>query len=146
MNLEDGTTLDNTEFASICHQVNSELDGQSEDCLYLDIMAPSDTDPSSSLPVIFFIYGGSFIFGSTPSYQSWTSSLAEQSVLFDQPIITVVANYRTGPWGWLVGQEAQDQGLANAGLQDQRAVLHWIQENICEPAARQFVCSQSDLL
>lgn len=68
--------------------------------------------------------------GSSPGYESWAASLVQQSTLYDKPVITVVANYRTGPWGWLVGQEAHDAGLTNVGLQDQRAALEWIRYNI----------------
>lgn len=79
---------------------------------------------------MYWIYGGSFLSGSSPGYEAWATSLVNQSTVFDKPVITVVANYRTGPWGWLVGQEAEDAGLTNVGLQDQKAALEWIQRNI----------------
>jgi para-nitrobenzyl esterase len=34
-----------------------------EDCLYLNIYAPREADISNPLPVLFFIYGGSWELG-----------------------------------------------------------------------------------
>lgn len=130
LQLPAGSLWDSSSFADICHQVNANTEGQSEDCLYLDVTAPAETTPESRLPVVYWIYGGSFTSGSSPKYESWASNLVSSGEQENKPVITVVANYRTGPWGWLVGQEAQDAGLTNIGLQDQMAALKWIQQNI----------------
>src|SRR5215471_13225234 len=41
---------------------------QAEDCLYLNIYAPADAKPNSRLPVMVWIHGGAFIFGSGATY------------------------------------------------------------------------------
>ena len=48
----------------------------------------------------------------------------------NQPIISVVLNYRTMGFGFLASKEVLDAGVANLGLFDQRLGLRWIQENI----------------
>ena len=62
--------------------------GESEDCLYLNVYAPSYGGKDK--PVLFWIYGGAFRFGasSLPLYDG-TSFAANQD------IIVVAANYRT---------------------------------------------------
>jgi carboxylesterase type B len=42
----------------------------------------------------------------------------------------VALNYRLGALGWLSGPTFQTDGVANAGLLDQRFALHWIQKHI----------------
>ena len=37
---------------------------------------------------------------------------------------------QVGAWGWLAGTTMEKEGLPNAGLYDQRAVLEWIQRYI----------------
>ncbi len=45
-------------------------------------------------------------------------------------MIYVVAQYRLGMFGFLAGGEVLANGVANAGLLDQRAALMWVQRNI----------------
>ncbi|KAI4246096.1 MAG: hypothetical protein L6R42_009998, partial [Xanthoria sp. 1 TBL-2021] len=44
--------------------------------------------------------------------------------------IFVSSNYRLGAYGFLAGSTMEREGLPNAGLYDQRAVLQWIQDYI----------------
>ncbi len=45
-------------------------------------------------------------------------------------MIYVSMQYRLGIFGFLAGSEVMQNGVANAGLLDQRAALDWIQRNI----------------
>lgn len=51
-----------TAFGPICYGVAQGFtSGISEDCLFLNIWAPSHSTPHSKLPVLFFIQGGGYI-------------------------------------------------------------------------------------
>lgn len=39
-------------------------------------------------------------------------------------------NYRTGPFGFPQGQEAEERGALNLGLRDMLAALTWVHSNI----------------
>lgn len=41
------------------------VQGQGEDCLTMNVQRPSTANATSKLPVVFWIYGGGFEFGST---------------------------------------------------------------------------------
>ncbi|KAH8879490.1 alpha/beta-hydrolase [Thozetella sp. PMI_491] len=99
-----------------------------EDCLTLDIQRPSFTRPGSKLPVLFWIYGGGFISGSTAQYD-W-SNFIHESVKLGHPIMVVKANYRLSTLGFLGGKELQADGATNLGLKDQRLALEWVADNI----------------
>lgn len=64
----------------------------SEDCLTVNVQRPSGTTSSSKLPVVFWIFGGGFEFGSTQTYDA--TSLVSRSVALDEPVIYVAVNYR----------------------------------------------------
>jgi para-nitrobenzyl esterase len=104
----------------------SQTCAQAEDCLYLNIFEPADTKSNASLPVMVWIHGGAFLFGSGSSYDG--SQFAKQGV------IVVTVNYRLGRAGWfahpaLTAQKPRDP-LGNYGLLDQIAALQWVQDNI----------------
>lgn len=63
---------------------------ESEDCLYLNVWAPSGTPPSNGWPVMLWFYGGAFQFGSggLPGYDGTAFAQYENIVLVTQ-------NYRT---------------------------------------------------
>lgn len=63
---------------------------ESEDCLYLNVYAPSTASESGGRAVMFWIYGGSLQFGNAmqPLYDG--SAFAAY-----QDVIVVTANYRT---------------------------------------------------
>lgn len=102
---------------------------QSEDCLYLDIHAPTIDRSSDSLssakrlfPVMVWIHGGAFIIGSGRSLGAQDPSYIVQH----KDVIVVSINYRLGPLGFMVTGEAK----GNYGFLDQRFALEWIQRNI----------------
>ncbi|XP_022255609.1 neuroligin-4, X-linked-like [Limulus polyphemus] len=106
------------------HRLIPFLNSQSEDCLYLNIYAPSILlHKNVKVPVIVFIQGESYDWNSGNAYDgSVISSLAS--------IIVITFNFRLGILGFLPALEEVTRG--NNGLMDQVAALHWIQENIAE--------------
>ncbi|KAG9948611.1 lipase 3 precursor, partial [Aureobasidium melanogenum] len=99
-----------------------------EDCLTLNVQRPAGTTSSSKLPVVFWIYGGGFEFGSTQQYDG--TPLVTESVTLGHGVIFVAVNYRLSGFGWLAGKELQAEGSTNLGLKDQRKGLQWVAENI----------------
>ena len=99
---------------------------QVEDCLYLNVYAPKNATPKSKLPVMVWIHGGAFIFGSGATYDG--THFAKQDV------IVVTVNYRLGRAGWFAHpalSAENPKGLhGNYGLMDQIAALEWVQDNI----------------
>ncbi|KUI74433.1 Cholinesterase [Cytospora mali] len=94
----------------------------SEDCLFLDIYAPSSATPASKLPVYFFIQGGGFNTNSNPNYNG--TGLVTAS---GNNIVVVTFNYRVGLYGFLAnGNELR----GNYGLHDQRKAMEWVQKYI----------------
>jgi para-nitrobenzyl esterase len=99
---------------------------QAEDCLYLNIYEPADAKRSAHLPVMVWIHGGAFIFGSGSQYDG--TQFAKQGV------VVVTVNYRLGRAGWFAhpALTAEDPKglLGNYGLLDQIAALEWVRDNI----------------
>jgi len=102
------------------------VDHQSEDCLSLNIFAPSNYSSSpTSLPVMVWVHGGGFLTGSAGvDYYGFTfngTSLAAHNVL----VITI--QYRLGIFGFL--QQPDGTGGAN-GFGDMVSALEWVQSHI----------------
>ncbi|KAH9060195.1 Alpha/Beta hydrolase protein [Lactarius vividus] len=102
------------------------LDG--EDCLVLNVVAPSQTARGSKLPVVVWIYGGSFEFGSSTSYDGGV--IVRRSIALEEPVIYLSMNYRLSAFGFLASQEVKDAKVGNLGLWDQRLALRWVQKYI----------------
>ncbi|MDO0916618.1 carboxylesterase family protein [Streptomyces sp. DT2A-34] len=91
-----------------------------EDWLTVNVWTP-DPDPAAKRPVMVWIYGGAYRFGSVddPAYDA--SRLAR-----DGNLVVVTFNHRVGMEGF-----ARIEGApANRGLLDQVAALKWVRENI----------------
>lgn len=97
----------------------------SEDCLFLDVYAPSNATAGTRLPVFVFIQGGGFNLNANPNFNGTGLILASQ-----MNIVIVTFNYRVGPYGFLASQQVADNGNLNAGLLDQRKVFEWVQSYI----------------
>ena len=108
-----------------------------EDCLFLDVVVPQSifraasnaTNNTSGAPVLVWIYGGGYTAGEKSAYNAAGLIKASQASS-TEGVIFVSLNYRLGAFGWLSGPTFQSDGVANAGLYDQRLALTWIQENI----------------
>ncbi|VUC36291.1 unnamed protein product [Clonostachys rosea] len=97
--------------------------------LNLNITVPMEG--GSNLPVIVYIHGGGFTFGSSsyPHYDQ--SKVIELSAIMNQPTIAINFNYRLGIAGFLTSQELRSAGYKpNRGLLDQRAALKWVKRYI----------------
>ncbi|KAI5366311.1 Putative carboxylesterase, type B, carboxylesterase type B, active, alpha/Beta hydrolase [Septoria linicola] len=102
-----------------------------EDCLTIDVQRPSTATASSKLPVLFWVYGGGFEFGSNGQYDG--SSIVRKSISLKEPVIYVAVNYRVSGFGFLGGNDlAAEGGNTNLGLRDQRLGLQWVQDNIAK--------------
>ncbi|KJZ74381.1 hypothetical protein HIM_06191 [Hirsutella minnesotensis 3608] len=97
--------------------------GESEDCLYLDIYSPANATAGSK-PVLFWLYGGGFSFGTATLSQYSGTSFAQ-----NQDIVIVAPNYRTNVFGF-PGSPEKPMAEQNLGLLDARFALNWVQQNI----------------
>ena len=97
---------------------------ESEDCLYLNVYAPSAPSPPGGRAVLFWIYGGGLSFGNAgqPAYDG--SAFAAY-----QDVVVVVAAYRTNVFGFPNSTELPLTSQ-NLGFLDQRFALNWTQQNI----------------
>ncbi|SPF69062.1 Carboxylesterase family [Propionibacterium ruminifibrarum] len=100
--------------------------GFSEDCLNLNIWAPTDTG-DRPLPVIVYLFGGGWMMGSNTQTTSNASGLAATG-----RVIGVSINYRLGAFGALsLSQYGGALSEAtNLTLQDLICALQWVRENI----------------
>jgi para-nitrobenzyl esterase len=105
--------------------------GPSEDCLTLNVWAPSDSKPakkSPGLPVMVWIYGGGFTTGGTSENRQDGQFLAHRGV------IVVSMNYRLGIFGFFahpeLTSESANHASGNYGLMDQAAAIAWVRRNI----------------
>ena len=122
------TTVNATTFGPACYSFlagGPPVGPQSEDCLTANIWTGAQ-QKNEQLPVMVFIYGGGFEFGSSnnPTYDG--THFAEQGV------VLVTFNYRLGNFGFLALPQLDDEGSnsGNFGLQDQIFALHWVRQNI----------------
>lgn len=134
------SVLNATDFRPSCMQMGSptvghylppawrtlNLSNSSEDCLYLNVYAPSNA--SSLLPVMVYMHAGEFRFGAANDRESNWPNFANGSVLL------VTANFRLGLFGFaaldVLRSRDPDGSSGNYGMQDQRAVLRWIRSSI----------------
>ncbi|KAE8742410.1 Carboxyl/Cholinesterase 38, partial [Frankliniella occidentalis] len=109
-------------------QVVTNILSAGEDCLFVNVYTPQsalgkDAGGGKGLPVLFWIYGGGFVWG------EGGRAFYDPDLLIDHGMVVVTFNYRLGPLGFLsLGRGSGVPG--NAGVKDQRAALHWVRRNI----------------
>ena len=100
----------------------------SEDCLFINVWRPSAAATAARLPVMVWIHGGAFVFGSG----SWPGSSGVQFAR--QGVILVTFNYRLQRLGFFafpaLSREHPDELKGNYAYMDQIAALAWVQRNI----------------
>ncbi|WP_083987432.1 carboxylesterase/lipase family protein [Corynebacterium mustelae] len=94
----------------------------SEDCLTLDIVRP---EHDAKLPVVVYIHGGSFIYGS-----SHQQVLRGHYLVEAMNVVYVSLNFRLGVLGYLDFSHFGDDCSPNPAVRDQLLALRWIHNNI----------------
>ncbi|UYV78363.1 FTSJ3 [Cordylochernes scorpioides] len=114
-----------TQFPPSCYQkgfrpeihVNKEM---SEDCLFLNLWAPSNR---SNMAVLIHIYGGGFEIGSSDYYEHNPQYLSARTNM-----VVVTFNYRLSSLGFL---DLNREGFyGNMGLKDQILAFKWVNKYI----------------
>lgn len=100
---------------------------RSEDCLRLNIWAPSES-PAGGAPVLVWFHGGGFTRGSGSDLRCDGEAFARRGIL------VVTFNYRSGLFGYFAHPSLRSESphgvCGNYGLLDQMAALRWVREHI----------------
>lgn len=121
-------TRDAGSFGPSCVQTNTygvmAVRSTSEDCLYLNVFAPT-AGRSKLRPVMVWIHGGGLINGRTNDYDP-------RKLVKDGDLVVVSLTYRMNAFGFMAHPALDKEGHAfgNYGLLDQQAGLKWVQDNI----------------
>jgi para-nitrobenzyl esterase len=124
---------DCTRFGSPAPQVNTDPpffndpNQPSEDCLVLNVWTPSPNRQKRGLPVIVWLHGGAFVFGSAgaPGYDCFNIAKAGN-------LVAVSINHRLNAFGYLYLGDSDERfaSAGNVGQLDLIAALQWIRDNI----------------
>ncbi len=98
----------------------------SEDCLYLNVVTAAKT-ADEKRPVIVFFHGGGLTSGTS------SSTTYNHPTLPNKGVVTVTANSRLGPIGYLAHPALSAEsgsGSGNYGTLDLKASLEWVRDNI----------------
>ncbi|KAJ7454662.1 alpha/beta-hydrolase [Mycena latifolia] len=118
-------------FGNACPQPPSASLGANvaENCLFLNVWRPQNTNVNSKLPVLVWIHGGAYTNGAASSPQYDPTRILQRSIAINKPILFVSTNYRVNTFGFLSSASVAPKNL-NVGLLDQRQALVFIQQNI----------------
>lgn len=99
-----------------------------EDCLFLNVWAPSTVSPGDRKPVMVWVHGGAYVFGSgsQPLYDG-------AATVAGGDVVLVTVNYRLGALGFLDLSSFNRDGLqfdSNVALRDVIFALQWVRDNI----------------
>ncbi|MGY3466752.1 carboxylesterase type B [Bradyrhizobium sp. LM6.11] len=95
-----------------------------EDCLYLNVWTAAK-HADEKRPVMVWIHGGGFQFGSSANPATDGGALAAKGV------VVVSFNYRLGIFGFYAHPDLDTEAPSgNYGLQDQLMALRWVKANI----------------
>lgn len=141
MRVHPGT--DDSFYKRELHPVSADF-GMSEDCLYLNIFSPAETE-GDNLPVFCYIHGGGLQDGYNYEVEFDGERLARRGV------IVVMIGYRLGLFGFLAHPEITaetpaGEPISNFGMLDQSLALHWVHDNIAAfggDPSRIVICGQS---
>jgi len=116
-----GTGTGVTKRSKAKRQIASEI----EDCLVLNVHVSGKPNPSTKMPVVFYIHGGGYVSLSTLGMDG--ADLVREA---GGGIVAVEVEYRLGIFGFLPGAEVKKKGALNAGLLDQQFGMQWVQKFI----------------
>jgi para-nitrobenzyl esterase len=95
-----------------------------EDCLVLNIFT-ANLESADPVPVMIYIHGGGFLYGSGAAAGTDGENLAERGV------VLVSLNHRLGVFGHLyLGADGEYRDSGNIGLIDIVMALQWVRDNI----------------
>jgi para-nitrobenzyl esterase len=98
----------------------------SEDCLFVNVWRPAGAAPGAKRPVMVWIHGGAFVFGS--------GAFASGIPFAKQGVVLVTFNYRLGRLGFFafpaLSREHPEEPKGNYAYLDQIAALEWVRQNI----------------
>lgn len=120
--------LEAVKYGAKCPQLNmpivSSNEPADEACLYLNVWQP--IKGADKKPVMVFIHGGGFMYGSGGDL------FASEKLSSMGDVIAVTINYRLGALGFLAHPALKDkEGLSgNYGMYDQLAAIKWVKKNI----------------
>ena len=111
-----------TKPGSACPQLKNaiaDLSSNDEDCLFLNLTTPATASPTHKKPVMVWIHGDGAI-GSGAQFDPTRLAV-------DGDAVVITFNFRLGVFGGFALPGLENSGTI--GLQDQRAVLQWVQRN-----------------
>ncbi|XP_050665005.1 juvenile hormone esterase-like isoform X3 [Leptidea sinapis] len=117
--IRDATTEGNVS-AQIDRLTDKQYYVGDENCLFLNVYTP--TIDGEFLPVMLYVHGGGYLFG------SGSSTMYGPDYLVEKDVIVVTVNYRCGALGFLSLNTPEVPG--NAGLKDVIQAVRWVKENI----------------
>ncbi|KAG0235963.1 hypothetical protein BGW42_004418 [Actinomortierella wolfii] len=115
-----------------------------KNCLNINIFVPHESalESNDPLPVMVWIYGGSFRMGGNLSPLYDATNLVARSIERKKPVIVVCLNYRLNFFGFLASKELKEdidndpalkgeqKAIGNWGLQDQKLAFLWVRDHI----------------
>ncbi|CAD5235225.1 unnamed protein product [Bursaphelenchus xylophilus] len=102
--------------------------GVSEDCLYLNIMAPAweNKEFKNGYPVFLYVHGGGYVLDSAAGYRY--QDLSKQ--LVSKEVIAVTIEYRLAYFGFFCLDDKHCKG--NFGMWDQAKAIKFVKDNIAK--------------
>lgn len=129
----NGTVEDASKFRPIClPRAASDFTNKpnkrftvAEDCLFVNIFAPTNATTTSKLGVMYQLQGGGFQSNSNANFNG--SDLAAFG-----NIVVAQINYRVGAFGFLQSKEVKERASLNNGLKDMIQAAKWLKQHVAQ--------------